>query len=354
MSNTNPYFGKRWELTITGPATSENQTQTAYTMSSDLSKGPGQDAMRVRFDVQTIWGQTWYWVADIEIWNPDEQFTNFLLTNGNTASKTLPASASNTVTGPAQQGLQVTLQAGYQSPGQYGTIWAGYVLQPMFDRINQTDFVVTLHCVIGLNEETRNSIGQWYPAAMSQQQIVAQMAKDAYYPLAVGLIAPTLANKSLSYPKVMFGNVSKYFGEIARDNNMQSFLGPRGLFNMASLNYDFHTTPKYTFTPQTGIVGTPQQTQGGVNCRLLLNPNVVVSNPPMAIKIDNTIIQQLQRTVGVVPSAFSMLSQSGTYVVISARYIGDTRGTAWYTDVTGWLTAIDRAALAAGSYFNSP
>ncbi len=358
IANNNPLFGRRWNLAIAGPVNAETQTQQVWSVSSDQFT----DALRVRFDVRTVWYQ-WYWTADIEIWNPDEKLATWLLSQGNVAASPNPAQPSTSVM-PIQQGMGITLQAGYQSPGPYGiverpipTIWSGYVLQPMFDRVNQTDFVVTLHCIIGLNEDTRNSLNKVYGAGITQQQIVQQMAKDAYSPISTGTIADGLSSKSLSYPKVVFGTPRKALTEIARDNNMQWWLDQHGLLNVGDLSKNFPSTAKFTFTPQTGIIGTPQQTQFGVNCRLLLNPNVVVSNPPMAIKIDNTVIQQLQRNVGDLPSAVSILSQSGTYVVVGARYIGDTRGTPWYTDVTGWLTALDKvAAIAAatGVQFDRP
>jgi hypothetical protein len=123
------------------------------------------------------------------------------------------------------------------------------------------------------------------------------------------------------------------------------------------------TTAKYTFSGDPAvaadglIIGTPQQTQFGVSCRLLLNPNVVVSNPPIAIRINNTVIQQLQKNPGDPLSAASVLSQSGTYAVVGARYFGDTRGNDWYVDVTGWLMAADKIGAieaATGVLFDRP
>jgi hypothetical protein len=324
-----------------------------------LSSSSFQQALKVTFDVRTMWYQ-WYWTADIQIWNPNEQLTDFLLSQGNTSANPAPvvANSATPTAGPIQQGMRVTLSAGYQSPGVSSVVWDGFVLQPTFDRVNQTDFVVTLHCVIGLDENSRNSLGLTFKAQTDQLAIVQAMAAKCFHPLTSNFVAPGLAGKSFSRAKTVFGKPGKYFTEMARGNNMQWFLGPRGLFNVGDLSKNFPSMPKYTFqaagtTPSAAgnicsIIGTPQQTQFGVNCRLLLNPNVIVSNPPMAIAIDNTVIAQLQRTIGDLSST-SILSQGGVYVVVGARYIGDTRGQDWYTDVTGWLTSYDKVAAIAAA-----
>ena len=335
--NANSLFGRRWQLDITGQS-------KKYTLSSDQEKG---DPLRVRFRVHTKWYE-WYWTADIEIWNPNEQLSSFFLSQGSTATSGSPPTqaSQSTQPPPIQQGMQVSLQAGYQSPGQYGEIFNGFVLQPMFDRVNQTDFVVTLHCIIGLIPSARNSISDVYGPSLTQMQIIQQMAKKAYYPISTGTIASSLSNKSLSFHKVVFGSPKKFFKEIAEDNNMQTWLESKSLWNVGDLIKDFPKEPKYTFTPKTGIVGTPQQQQFGVRCRLLLNPNVKVSNPPMAVKIDNTVIQQLQVNPGDW-SALSVLSQTNTYCVVEANYFGDTRGNEWYTDFLGWQGLGEAAALYA-------
>lgn len=337
---TNPYFGRRWQLDVRKPGASSGTTDI-LTLSSDTF----QNSLRMTFDVQTVWYQ-WYWEARIQIWNPNEQVANFLLTQGNTSGNPAPASPSGSA-GPLQQGLEVVLSAGYQAPN-YGVIWDGYVVQPMFERIDSVDFVITLYCVIGLDLNSRNNLGAVYDTQFTQQQIVTKMAQDCYRPITVGRVSSTLS-KSLSFPKVVFGTPGKYFSEIANDNNAAWWLDQKGVFNVSDLTKDFPTTvkPGMTFTPTTGIIGTPVQTQLGVNCRLLLNPNIAVSNPPMAIKIDNTVIQQLQRSVGDQAASVSVLSQSGVYAVIGARHHGDTRGNDWYTDVTGWLGYGQLAALAA-------
>src|SRR6266702_3966531 len=81
----NALFGRRWSLTITAAPSASGQS-TVLNLSSD-NMG---ESLRVVFDVRTVWFQ-WFWTAEIQIWNPNEQVTNFLLTQGNTASNPAPS-----------------------------------------------------------------------------------------------------------------------------------------------------------------------------------------------------------------------------------------------------------------------
>lgn len=338
--SSNPLFGRKYQLIVkTAPDSGGNQTVISIT---DSSFEP--EALRITFDVYTSWWSV-PWYADISIYNLNEQTANLLLTQGQnsaTPATQAPNSAAQTV--PIKQGMEVILYAGYQNNGKYGVIWDGFVLQPLWIRENQTDFKLTLHCINWFGLIARNSIGMSTQAGVTQQQVVAAIAANSYHPIGTGQITDQLSNKSLPRGKVLFGRPDKYLNEIARDNNMQWWLSQKGLLNFSGLeeglSSTFDNAPVYT--PTTGIVGTPQQTQDGVNFRLLLDPTVEVKKPAMCVKIDQTEIQQLSIQANVRPG---FLSQSGTYVVLSARYLGDTRGQDWYTDVTGWLTTQEKATM---------
>jgi hypothetical protein len=339
-ATSNPLFGRKFQLQI------KSASGTVITI-PDPASGPNDPSLRVTFDVQT---RAWkdLWSAQIVIYNLNEQVSNFILGQGQNSSSQ-PAPSATGQAPPISQSMEVTLSAGYESPGKYGIIWDGYVLQPLFERENQVDFKVTLNCVLGLLSVGRNSYGNTISAnTLSQMQIVQNMASGAYHPISLGTISPNL-NKTLPRAKTVFGSPRKILDEIARDNNMQWWLGQRGLLNVGKVDEDLTASlaAATVYTPTTGIVGTPQQTQFGVNFRVLLDPTVIVKKPLMCVNIDNTQIRQALKQVGVLQG---ILSQDGTYVVIGARYLGDTRGQNWYTDITGSLLAQDKmAAIQAAS-----
>ena len=344
MSNpVNSLFLRKWQLIIQAPTS--GGVQQIITLPDPAN--PNQVSLRVVFDVQTSWWSA-PWYADISIYNLNEQTANFLLSQG--TNSTLPSTPSSGTQGlQIAQNMNVTLSAGYQN-GRYGVIWDGPVLQPMWERENQTDFKLTLHCMNWLSIVGRNDVNQVFAAGANQGQIVQGIAKNSYHPIGVGSISPSLTGKTLPRGKVIFGNPKKYFEEISRDNNFQWWIQGNGKLNVAGLNdrnVPISTKNPIKYTPTTGIVGTPQQTQYGCNFRLLLDPSVSVQVPAITVNIDNTQIRQQLKIAGVYPG---LLAQDGTYVVVGARFIGDTRGQPWYTDVTGYnMAAQALAALAANT-----
>jgi hypothetical protein len=342
-SPVNKLYLRKWQLVITAPAS--GGTQQILTL-PDPSQ-PNQESLRVTFDVQTSWWSA-PWYADISIYNLNEQTANFLLSQGtNSTSSGSPTSGTQGL--QIAQNMQVTLSAGYQN-GRYGVIWSGPVLQPLWEREGQTDFKLTLHCMNWLSIVGRNDVSQVFAAGANQQQIVQSIAKNSYHPIGVGSISSTLANKTLPRGKVVFGNPKKYLHEISRDNNFQWWIEGNGKLNVAGLNdksVPISTANPIKYTPTTGIIGTPEQTQYGCNFRLLLDPSVNVRVPAITVNIDNTQIRQQLKQAGVYPG---LLAQDGTYVVVGARFTGDTRGQNWYTDVTGYnMAAQALAALAAAT-----
>jgi hypothetical protein len=335
-ASTTPLFGRKYQLQIAFPASGGNQTVLTL---SDSAWEP--EALRITFDVTTSWGMK-FWSAEICVYNLNEQTANQILSQGANSGASSSPSSSTAQAIPIQQGMEVTLSAGYQAKNQYGVIWDGYVLQAMWERENQTDFKLTLHCLNWLGLLSRNDVNLAFTGnVVTQQQVIAKMAKNSFHPIGVGQVSPSLAGKNLPRGKVVFGNPQKHLWEMARDNNMQVWLGSKGLLNFAGLNdpgIPIANQEAKQYTPTTGIVGTPVQTQKGANFRLLLDPNVGVQVPAMCVAINNAVIRQLQIQPGNL-SSLSILSQDGVYVVYAARYVGDSRGNDWYTDVEGWLMA---------------
>jgi hypothetical protein len=344
MSVPQSLFLRKWQLVIKSAPSSGQQTVITL---PDPKTG-NAESLRVTFDVYTrFWKDIWY--AHICIYNPNEQLSNFLLGQGQNSS-TQPSPSASNQTLQIQQAMEVTLSAGYQKGENYGVIWDGFVLQPLFERENQTDFKVTLNCVLGLDEIGRNWVGRTFSQqSVSQMQLIQSIAKNSYHPIPIGTISSTLTKK-LPRAQTFFGSPKKILDEVARDNNMNWFLGQKGLLNFGKLDEDLSVSSSNAiqYTPTTGIVGTPVQLQYGIQFRLLLDSRVQVKKPLMCVNISNTQVRQLLKQAGVLPS---ILSNDGTYAVIEARYRGDTRGQEWYTDVIGALLAKDKwgaIQLAAG------
>jgi hypothetical protein len=333
---TAPQFLRRYLLNIQS-ASVNNGPVTNITINSD-----DEPTLRITFDVQTFLGPA-LWTAQISVYNLNEQSAQVLINQGNSSP---PVTNSSSQTVPIEQGMSVALSAGYYGNGaNYGLIWEGYVLQVLWERENQTDFKLTLNCILGLDPTgmQRNPVIQ-PGVATTQRQLLLQMLAQAYHPIQPGVISESLSQKVLPRGRPLFGSPKKYLSEISRDNNAQWWLGQKGLLNLSNLNYDLAgQQPALTLTPTTGIIGTPRQTQKGVTFRTLMNPNINITNPAMFIKLDQTQYVRLLQQLGDLTS-IGILAQSGVYAVVGARYLGDSRGQDWYTDVVGWLTGADKIA----------
>lgn len=91
-------------------------------------------------------------------------------------------------------------------------------------------------------------------------------------------------------------------------------------------------------TPQTGLIGIPEQTQNGLSVRVLMNPNIKIGQ---TIKLDSTInelrlgldTQSVGNNLSLRQGA-AKKNANGLYYVMKAEHTGDTRGNNWYTDLT--------------------
>jgi hypothetical protein len=330
VSSSAQIFPKiRYELSIGPPAGSSD---APISISSDTEP----NALRVVFQVRQV--MMALWSAVISVYNLNEQTASYIIGQGNSSAVQTPA---------VQQGLPVTLSAGYYGQGaNYGQIWDGNVIQVAWERENQTDFKLTLNCLTNLDPSgmARNPLIYNSAVALSQRQIIENLAASCFHPIPLGTITDNLNDGTLPRGKVMFGSPRKYLNEHARNNNTQFWFGGKGALSMSNLLEDLpdHPTPDVTLTPMTGIIGTPRQIQGGVTFRCTMNPNIYLNKPPRYVKLDQTQITQLLYQYGEFPG---ILSQSGVYAIIDVSYSGDTRGQDWYTDATGMICGAEKVAM---------
>jgi hypothetical protein len=311
---------RRWEIMVYEAA---GGTKPVMLTSSDF----GPSALRATFDTFQCTFPKW-WECTIEIYNLDGKTTDMLLSKD----------------------MKVIVNAGYQN-AQFGEIYHGRIIQPLWERENAVDFKTTLHCVVALdNEGSCSFINKGLGRQIAQRDAVRRIAAHTTYP--DGTAAP-LNIKSLSdeidndtmLPRgqTYFGDPSRYLKQIAASNNVKIWYEEDGFsmggfgesdptLNPVTTPSQFDTTQAIVYSPQTGIVGTPVGTPDGVTLRVLLDNRVKPRNPMQAIVIDNSQIRVAKWNIGQNPT---ILDRDGTYYVRSVHHTGDTRGEAWYTDILG-------------------
>lgn len=328
----NQLFGRSYSLKVLLPQ-DENGEQTVLTL-SDNNFEP--EALRITFNIQTIFRST-AWFAEINIYNLDQNTTKQIISGAQVKGAVNPPSVPT----PVKQGMTCVLSAGYKN-GNTGVIWNGPVFQALFSRENVVDFKITLHCMLWLDPMTRNSVSSVFSAFTTQQDVINKLVDLAFAPGTTVNVSPRIKSTQLSRGKVVFGSVAKYFTQMADDNNMQWFLDNKGI-NFAKLddNLPLQETAK-VFTPDNGIVGVPEQTQYGVNFRILLDPTVKVTYPAQLVKIDNSQIVLQKKVQNELPS---ILDQNGVYIVYAVNYIGDNRGQPWYAEIMGVTSTGGKLAM---------
>lgn len=294
-------FGRAWKVTI--------ENADGIVISFGTTPPPGNvflpEPLHITFNTyQTI--QQGFWYCDIEIYNLNSQTEQEALL----------------------QGMTVTLDAGYQ--GQpYGTIFKGTLLQPLWTRIDGNTDKLTLHCICGLIESSNNFIGQTIAGGLTQRQLVAQMAAACHFPLDasnVDPLSPVVDPRATTF----FGQPSDFLQEIADGNNANLWFTNMAL-NIRQLR-EQNTVPTISYGVTTGLVGTPVQTQDGVQIRVFLDPRLTLLTQ---IKLDETVvIEQLTRNI---PSYPTILDASGNYIVGAVKHFGDSRANPWYSEVTGFI-----------------
>ena len=245
---------------------------------------------------------------------------------------------ANTRADIIKYGMRVVLEAGYEN-GQYGKIFDGDLFQPLWDRENVVDNKLTLHCFDGDSQLNTNFVGMTVQASHNQRSDLLNIMKNARNPFNDSYISPDLDSTEMPRGKVFFGMPKSYFREIANANNHQwSYVDRELIFSNLT---NIPVSSALVVSPETGLIGTPQQTQDGIEFKTLLNPNIKVKYPPMQVKIDNSVIRQQKVMLGQLQTR---LDQDGFYYVASVVHSGDTRGDDWYTEVIGFNSTSGRLA----------
>ncbi len=325
-------FGRAWNIQVLTPSDQPNQ-QTLLTVSSSDKE---TQSLRVMFDVQQYKGALFS--AELKIYNPNFQ-----------TIQAIP------------EGSIVSIAAGYQSEGAPTEIFRGPVYQALWGKEDPVTTVLTLLCFLGIQELTENVIAMTIGPLATQREIVIKMAENLSLP--VSYVAPEseFPAKTLPRSSTVFGTPQKIFGQIASRNDMAFSLGPSGIFLAGIVE---NKSPDYVYAPplqqqqkaETGVsyrlIGTPEQTQYGVNFRVLLDSKLLVKWPALQVQIKNAVINQLPLAIDPeqgIQANPSFLTQDGVYAVGGIRHIGDTRGNSWETQVTGISIAGSALAVPGGA-----
>lgn len=251
----------------------------------------------------------------------------------NESTLTIYNLSPNTENKLIKAGQRIIIEAGYTG-SQYGVIFAGKVVQPIRSKENAVDYKLTL---VSMDEEVYASyglVGVSLVAQQSARDAVNAVLTKATYKQQAG----ELTNFNIKYPrgKVMFGSPQQFLKDIARSENATYFSND-GKVNIISAT-DVPKGQILSFGPDSGLIGTPTQTEYGISLKVLMNPRIEINS---LFHVDNKKIEGYKYQQG---NPVRRLDQEGIYRVVRIRHVGDTRGEDWYTEID----AISQAGLLPG------
>lgn len=337
------FFGRAWSLTITpskGPSAG-----TPIVVTSDTLE---PEALRMTFEINQ-YAYSAFWHAEIVIYNA----------NGPISSG--PSAGINLMQAVIQEGDIVTLSAGYQADYPYPSIppaiWTGPVFYTIQDRLNVVDDRLIIHCLLNRILTTQNFLNETIPLLSSQFSQAQFIASKSAQPIqinesqvqrAISSVNPQRGAAQLPRGKSYFGNPHRYLNALADQNNLVSWFDNHS-WNLDSLQNPIgkliasYAPVNINGGPPTivngiklSLIGQPQQTQYGVNFRVLLDPTVQVRAPLPQVQVMLQFVRQAPIPYPLPRGQFAPVPLASKYVVVGVRFIGDTRGNPWYSDITGF------------------
>jgi hypothetical protein len=323
--------------------------QLSLIVANSAGQGIELGALRVTFEVRRGDTQTPN-TCDVKVWNLSIQTSNALRYRG------------------ASEFTQLSLKVAYQ--GQpLAQIFRGSIKQVRQGREDQRNSYIAITAADG--DEAYNfapaafCLAKGNTAQNSVQAILSVMVNAILgsptgggggQPITQGY-SPTLnPNKSIR-GRVFYGNCRDELREIADSQDcVWSIQDGQSTFIPKT---GYIPSPPVLITPSTGLIGVPEQTQNGLEVRVLLNPSIKIGQ---TIKLDSTNINQLRYGLDTQSVANNLnlaegaakLNGDGLYYVLRANHAGDTRGTQWYTDLICLAvdatvptpTSVEQAAIA--------
>jgi len=228
---------------------------------------------------------------------------------------------------------RLVLQAGYA--GNFGVIFDGTIKQVRRGRESQTDTYLDITAADGDSAYNWAVINTSLAAGSTpEDHLQAAMKAMESRGITMGERPPLPTNK-LPRGKVMFGMTRDYLDALGKTQDI-SWSFQDGKMTLIP-NTAYLPGEAVVVNSETGMVGLPEQTQNGVNVKMLLNPAVRCGR---RLQINNASIQRLRLSPAELDEAdvrFMLqqinLDADGFYKVLVANHVGDTRGNEWYTDV---------------------
>lgn len=224
---------------------------------------------------------------------------------------------------------RVILQAGYES--NFGVIFQGNIKQVIIGRESATDTYVDI--VAGDGDRAYNYAivnTTLAPGATPTDQVNASIQAMNGKGVTAGALG-TFPNEQLPRGKVLYGNSRNYLRNVAQTTDKSWSIQDEKVTFVSKTSY--LPGERVVITSKTGMIGSPQQTNEGVNVKCLLNPLLKIGS---RVELNNKSIERLKINLNTPNSAANIpapLTADGVYYLLVVEHQGDTRGVEWYSNL---------------------
>jgi hypothetical protein len=258
----------------------------------------------------------------------------------------------------------VTLQAGYEN-GNYSVIFQGQIRQFKHGHESPIDSYLIIYAADGDPAHMFGFVNQTLaPGWTANDKIRA--AVDAMGPYGVTMGWNGIANSGLlpqnARGVLMTGLGAGILDETGHTNGF-TWRIEQGQVQICPVN-GYGPNDVVVLNSQSGLIGWPEVTQGGITATCLLNPTLKVFN---RVQIDNAAINQTTAPPSLrIPGAPTVTSYpgindlnyyvstaaDGIYRILVVEHEGDTRGAPWFSHLT--LLNLDSSAPPDNAVVNAP
>lgn len=248
--------------------------------------------------------------------------------------------SKNTINQIKGEFSEVVLQAGYEQ-GNYGVIFRGTIKQLRIGRESPTDTFLEILAADGDVFYTSGIVSASLAKGATPVDTINALTKEQQG-IANKANLDSLKTDKQHTPnirgQVLFGMARARFRNVAKSLDA-SWSIQDGVVTMLD-NTGYAEDEVVVVTRNTGLIGIPEQTDGGIKFRCLLNSRLRIGG---RVQIDNEAVTQLMMQDPNAPPVQynsyagiqynAMLNNDGIYRMLVIEHHGDSRGNDWYSDI---------------------
>jgi len=226
----------------------------------------------------------------------------------NTGDITIYNLAPNTAAQIKKEFQRIVIQAGYQD--NYGLIFDGNIKQVKAGRENGVDSYLSISAGDGDKAYTQAVVSKTIAAGATPGDVAA-VAAQPMQGLGVKSGTISIPGNALPRGKVLHGSSRDHLRRISKSSG-STWSIQDGVIQIVQAG-KLAGNQAVLLSPSTGLVDSPEETEGGITITCLLNPMLRINS---LVNLKNTDFD-------------------GPYSVMAIEYKGDNRGNGWHCIITG-------------------